>query len=86
VVRHVSNSLRQKHSQGRTWVLSGGEVTPSQVRTLRKRLGPSAEDFSAVLGFSSAHARVTVRRWETCRRKPSAQTVALMRQLSERLK
>jgi DNA-binding transcriptional regulator YiaG len=56
-------------------------MTPSQVRRLRKRLGLSPEDFAAALGFSGDHVRITVWRWETGKRKPSAQTVALMKLL-----
>lgn len=61
-------------------------MTPAQIKSLRKRLRLSPEDFAAALGFSGDHARITVWRWEAGRRKPTAQTVALMRQLIERLK
>jgi DNA-binding transcriptional regulator YiaG len=56
-------------------------VRPSQIRTFRKRLRLSSEDFAAALGFSGEHARITVWRWETGKRKPSAQTVVLMKHL-----
>jgi len=57
-------------------------VTPSQIRRLRKRLRLSSEDFTAALGFPDEDRRITVWRWETGRRKPSTQTVALMKTLS----
>jgi DNA-binding transcriptional regulator YiaG len=56
-------------------------MPPSGIRRLRKRLGLSPEDFAAYLGFTGDHARITVWRWETGRRRPSAQTIALMKQL-----
>jgi DNA-binding transcriptional regulator YiaG len=56
-------------------------LTPSQIRARRKRLGLSPERFAAALGFAADHARITVWRWETGKRKPSAQTVALIKQL-----
>ncbi|MGA2882568.1 MAG: helix-turn-helix domain-containing protein [Bryobacteraceae bacterium] len=59
-------------------------MTPPQIRALRKRLRLSAEDFATALGFTGDHARITVWRWETGRRKPSAQTIALMKQLAAR--
>jgi DNA-binding transcriptional regulator YiaG len=58
-------------------------VTPSQIRSLRKRLRLSAEGFAAALGFTGEERRITVWRWETGRRKPSAQTIALMKLLTK---
>jgi DNA-binding transcriptional regulator YiaG len=52
------------------------------IRALRKRLRLSPEDFAAALGFPGCHARITVWRWETGKRKPSAQTIALMKLLA----
>jgi DNA-binding transcriptional regulator YiaG len=46
-------------------------------------IGLSPEDFASALGFSGDDARITVWRWETGRRKPSAQTVVLMKQLAD---
>jgi len=56
-------------------------MNASQIRTLRRRLRLSPEDFAATLGFGGKNARITVWRWETGRRKPSAQTVALIKLL-----
>ncbi len=60
-------------------------MTPAQIKSLRKRLGLSPECFVAALGFTRDHARITVWRWETGKRKPSAQTVTLMSLLSGEL-
>jgi DNA-binding transcriptional regulator YiaG len=56
-------------------------MTPSQIRALRKRRRLSPDDFASALGFNGPHARITVWRWEAGKRKPSAQTVALMKLL-----
>lgn len=56
-------------------------MTPSQIRALRRGLRLSPEDFAAALGFTGDHARITVWRWETGKRKPSAQAIALMKQM-----
>jgi DNA-binding transcriptional regulator YiaG len=58
-------------------------MTPRQIRILRLQLKLSPEGFAATLGFSGKNARITVWRWETGRRKPSAQTVALMKLLAK---
>jgi DNA-binding transcriptional regulator YiaG len=42
----------------------------------------SCSDFAEALGFTGKQKRITVWRWETGRRKPTEQTVALMKQLS----
>jgi DNA-binding transcriptional regulator YiaG len=57
-------------------------LTPSQIRTALKRLGLSRSEFASALGFTGKSKHITVWRWETGKRKPSAQTVALMKQLS----
>jgi DNA-binding transcriptional regulator YiaG len=57
-------------------------MTPGKIRSLRKRLRLSPEEFAAALGFTISHARITVWRWEAGRRKPSAQTIALMKGLT----
>jgi DNA-binding transcriptional regulator YiaG len=56
-------------------------MTPSQIRALRKRLKLSPAAFAAALGFIGAHARITVWRWETGERRPSGQTVTLIKLL-----
>jgi DNA-binding transcriptional regulator YiaG len=56
-------------------------MTPAAIRTLRKRLHLSPEEFAAALGFTGPHARITVWRWETGRRNPSVQTIALIKLL-----
>jgi len=58
-------------------------MTPSQIRTLRKKLKLSPEDFAARLGFAGKSARITVWRWEMGKRKPSAQTILLMKKLTK---
>ncbi len=55
-----------------------------QTRILRGRLRLSPEEFAAALGFGCEHARITVWRWETGRRKPSSQTIMLMKELASR--
>jgi DNA-binding transcriptional regulator YiaG len=56
-------------------------MTPSQIRNARVRLGLSASDFAAALGFTGKSKHITVWRWEAGKRKPSAQTIALMKLL-----
>jgi DNA-binding transcriptional regulator YiaG len=56
-------------------------MTPAQIRALRKTLKLSPEDFAARLGFTGKGRRITVWRWETGRRRPSQQTVLLMKNL-----
>ena len=56
-------------------------MTPSQIRSARKRLGMSCSEFAAALGFTSKHRHIAVWRWERGDRKPSEQTVLLIRQL-----
>ncbi|MBZ5673679.1 MAG: helix-turn-helix domain-containing protein [Acidobacteriia bacterium] len=58
-------------------------MNPAQVRSARKHLGLSPEEFAQRLGFTGPYARITVWRWETGKRKPSAQTVALMKLLAK---
>jgi DNA-binding transcriptional regulator YiaG len=60
-------------------------MTASQIRAIRKPLCLSSEDFAVELGFGGEHARITIWRWETRRRKPVPQTIALMRQLADKL-
>jgi DNA-binding transcriptional regulator YiaG len=54
-----------------------------QIRALRIRLGLSPGDFATALGFSGKLRCITVWRWETGWRNPSAQTIALMKQLAD---
>jgi DNA-binding transcriptional regulator YiaG len=61
-------------------------MTPSQIKSLRKRLGLSVYDFATALGFSKANARTLVWRWEHGERVPSPQTVMIMKLLEERVK
>ena len=60
-------------------------MTPSTIRALRQKLKLSPEEFAAALGFTGDDRRITVWRWETGKQKPSAQTVTLIKQLSQRL-
>jgi DNA-binding transcriptional regulator YiaG len=53
-------------------------MTPRQIRALRRKLSLTPEEFAAALGFTGEDRRITVWRWEMGRRKPSAQTIALM--------
>jgi DNA-binding transcriptional regulator YiaG len=61
-------------------------MTPSQIRALRKRLGLAPDGFASALGFTGKSVRITVWRWETGKRKPSAQTITLMKQLANKLR
>jgi DNA-binding transcriptional regulator YiaG len=56
-------------------------MTPSQIRSARKRLGLSCSEFAAALGFTGKQKHITVWRWETGNRVPSAQTITLIQQL-----
>jgi DNA-binding transcriptional regulator YiaG len=59
-------------------------MTPPQIRCARKRLGMSGREFAAALGFRGKSKHITVWRWESGNRKPSAQTIALIKQLKNR--
>jgi DNA-binding transcriptional regulator YiaG len=59
-------------------------MTPTAIRKLRKKLKLSPEDFAARLGFTGKNRRITVWRWESGERKPSAQTIVLIGQLSRK--
>lgn len=56
-------------------------MTSSKIRDMRRKLKLSPEDFAAELGFTGEDRRITVWRWENGKRKPSAQTIALMKLL-----
>jgi DNA-binding transcriptional regulator YiaG len=56
-------------------------LTPSQIRALRRNLKLLPEEFADQLGFAGDNRRITVWRWETGKRKPSEQTVMLMKRL-----
>jgi DNA-binding transcriptional regulator YiaG len=58
-------------------------MTPSQIHALRKRLKLSPGDFAERLGFTGPHARITVWRWECGKRKPSEQTIMLIKQVAD---
>jgi DNA-binding transcriptional regulator YiaG len=53
-----------------------------QIHAGRKRLGLAPEEFAAALVSSGKDRCITVWSWETGR-KPSTQTVALMKQLTD---
>jgi DNA-binding transcriptional regulator YiaG len=57
-------------------------MTP-KIRTLRKKLNLSPEDFATTLGFAGRDRRITVWRWESGRRRPSDQTIMLMRNIAK---
>jgi DNA-binding transcriptional regulator YiaG len=64
---------------------SGASIDgPSQIRALRKKRKLSLEELASRIGFKGTNARITVWRWETGKRKPSEQTIMLMRQLTRR--
>jgi len=57
-------------------------MTPAEIRTARQQLGMSVKQFAAALGVQEQ----TARRWEIdagkkSHRKPSPQTVMLLRQM-----
>lgn len=56
-------------------------MTPAQIRALRRKLKLSQEDFASTLSFTGKDRRITVWRWENGKRKPSKQTVILMKAL-----
>lgn len=57
-------------------------MTPNQIKALRKRLQLSANEFAEKLGFTGKNKALTVYRWENGERKPSNQTVLLIKQLA----
>jgi DNA-binding transcriptional regulator YiaG len=61
-------------------------LTSLQIRALRKRLKLSRKDLAAARGIAGEHCRVTIWRWETGRRKPSAHTLILLDALAETAK
>jgi DNA-binding transcriptional regulator YiaG len=54
-------------------------MTPAQIRSIRKKLKLSPEDFASRLGFTGEDRRITVWRWENGRWQPSQQTIMLIR-------
>jgi DNA-binding transcriptional regulator YiaG len=56
-------------------------MTPSQIRSLRKKRRETGEQFAAVIGLKGKHRRKTVWAWETGERKPGPQSILLMKQL-----
>ena len=56
-------------------------MTPSRIRSGRKRLGLSCSEFAQALGFTGKQKHITVWRWETGNRVPSPQTVTLIKLL-----
>lgn len=58
------------------------EMTPSQIRAFRKKLKLSRTSFGVALRYAEKSARITVWRWEMGRRRPSEQTIMLMKQLA----
>ena len=59
-------------------------MTPLQIKSLRKRLKLSANEFAEELGFAGKNKALTVYRWENGDREPSNQTVMLIKQLAKR--
>lgn len=59
-------------------------MTPSAIRTLRKKLQLSANEFAEELGFTGKNKALTVYRWENGEREPSNQTILLIKQLAKR--
>jgi transcriptional regulator with XRE-family HTH domain len=56
-------------------------MTPAAIRKMRKSLGLSPEELASRLGFVGKNRRITVWRWETGNRVPSAQTITLIKHL-----
>jgi hypothetical protein len=61
-------------------------MNPSQIRTARNRLGLSYRGFATTLGFKGKSRHITAYRWELpedspSSRRPSAQTIVLIKQL-----
>lgn len=61
-------------------------MTPSQIRTLRKRLKLSGDAFAAAVGLTGKHRGLQVYKWESNTRKkshkkPGPQTIMLMKML-----
>jgi DNA-binding transcriptional regulator YiaG len=61
--------------------MTHNNANPAQIRSLRKKLRLSPEDFASRLGFTGKDRRITVWRWENGKREPSKQTVLLMKAL-----
>lgn len=57
-------------------------MTPTHIRGLRKKMKLSPTDFGVALGLAEKSARITVWRREAEKRKPSAQSILLMRQIA----
>ena len=55
-------------------------MTPAEIRTLRKQMGLTQQQFAALLGVSF----VTLNRWENGQSKPSAMGLSKLRQLARR--
>lgn len=56
-------------------------MTPSQIRSLRKRLRLSGDAFAESLGLTGRHRGLLVYKWEAGTKKPGPQSTLLMRQL-----
>ena len=54
-------------------------MTPAEIRTLRKRLKLSTDQFAAALGFTGKNRAANIWRWETKKRNPSPQSIKLMK-------
>jgi DNA-binding transcriptional regulator YiaG len=60
-------------------------MTPSAIRTARKRLGLSYDEFADALCLKGKNRSITIWRWERGDRKPSEQNLALIKQLLKTL-
>jgi DNA-binding transcriptional regulator YiaG len=59
-------------------------MTPSKIRTLRKRLKLSANAFAERVGLAGSNRAITVYRWESGERTPSPQSVFMLNLLKEK--
>lgn len=59
------------------------KMAPAAIKSLRKRLGLSADAFAAKLGLVGKNRAITVWRWQSGAREPSRQAVLLMKNMDK---
>jgi DNA-binding transcriptional regulator YiaG len=64
----------------------GHWLNPPGIRSLRRKLKLSPEEFPAALGFTGKNWRIRVWQWESSNRSPSSHAIILMRELAVRFR